>query len=101
MSWRIDQVQVINLAILRLVLQRSRLGLDGDTALFLDIHRVEYLGLHFAVGQAATQMDDAISERRLAVIDVGDDGEITNVIHAASKKGRFYGALPRSEDPEF
>ncbi len=81
MSRRVDQVQVVHLPVARLVTQRRGLGLDGDAALALDIHRVEHLGFHFTVGKAATQVNDAIGQGRLAMVDVGNDGEITDVIH--------------------
>jgi hypothetical protein len=49
MARRVDQVEVVDLAIARLVLQRSGLRLDGYPTLFLDVHRVEHLGFHLAV----------------------------------------------------
>jgi hypothetical protein len=77
----IDQVQVVDLAAARAVSQGRSLGLDGDSALALDVHRVEHLRLHLAIGESAAQVDDAVGERRLAVIDVRDDREITDVLH--------------------
>src|SRR5690606_39116980 len=62
--------------------QRRRLSLDRDAALALDVHRVEHLGLHLAIGQAAAAMNDAVGKRRFAVVDVGNDGEIAYVLHA-------------------
>ena len=70
---RIDQVEKVRLAVLRPKLQRSRLCLDRDPALALELHRIEHLGCHFAIGKAAAHLDESISERRLAVIDVRDD----------------------------
>jgi hypothetical protein len=32
-------------------------------------------------------MDDAIGQGRFAVVDVGDDGEVADVIHGVNKKG--------------
>jgi hypothetical protein len=57
------------------------LRLDGDAALALDVHRVEHLGLHLAVGQAAAALDQAVGQRALAVVDVGNDGEVADVLH--------------------
>ncbi len=81
MSGSVDQVQVVHLATARAILQRSGLRLDGDAALALDVHRVEHLRLHLAIGEATAEVDDAIGECRLAVIDVRDDGKVTNVLH--------------------
>jgi hypothetical protein len=32
-------------------------------------------------------MDDAIGQGRFAVVDVGDDGKISDVVHGDNKKG--------------
>src|SRR5689334_23861622 len=79
MAGSIHQVENGGLAVLGLVGQADRLGLDGDAALALDIHRIEYLLLHLAVGQAAGHLDQAIGERGLAMVDMGDDGEVPDV----------------------
>ena len=39
----VDQVEVVDLTITRLVLQCGGLRLDGYPTLFLEIHRVQYL----------------------------------------------------------
>src|SRR6185312_3903061 len=45
-------------------------------ALALQIHVIEDLGLHVAPGNSACQLQQAVAEGRLAMVDVGDDGEI-------------------------
>ena len=82
MSRGVDQVEVVDLAVARLVTQGCSLRLDGDAALALDIHRIKDLRLHLAVRKAAAEVDDAIGQRRFAVVDMGNDGKITDVIHA-------------------
>ncbi len=77
----VDQIELIDLPVARLVLQRRSLGLDRDAALALEVHRVEDLRLHLTVGQAAAALDQAVGQRRLAVVDVGNDGEVSNVLH--------------------
>jgi hypothetical protein len=88
---RIDEIEVVYLPVACRVLQRSGLGLDGDAALSLEIHRVEHLLTHLAIGESAATLDESIGERRLTVVDVGDDGKITDVLHARlariTKKG--------------
>ena len=83
---RVDQIEVVDLPVAGLVGQRRGLRLDGDAALALEIHRVEHLRFHFAVGQAAADLDDAVGERRLAVVDVRNDREVTNMIHSVPIK---------------
>ena len=78
MAGGIDQVQVVGLAIRRRINQAHGLRLDGDAALALDIHAVEHLRVHFALGQAAAMLDQAVGERRFSMIDMGDDGEVAD-----------------------
>ena len=83
---RIDQVQVVHLPVARPVVKCGCLCLDRDAALALEIHRVEHLRFHFAVGQAAAQLNDAIGERRLAMVDVRNDRKVAYVIHSGPIK---------------
>ena len=39
----------------------------------------------FGPTQAAAELDEPIGERRLAVVDVGDDGEVADVLHEHKK----------------
>lgn len=94
----IDEVELVSLTIFSLVIQGDRLCLDGDATLALYIHRVEHLLLELAIGQAAADLDDAIREGRLAMIDVGDDREVTDqaqvfarcVVAHAQSSGSWY-----------
>ena len=51
MAGSIDQVELIDLAILRGVQHAYGMGLDGNAALALQVHRVQNLLLHFAHGE--------------------------------------------------
>ena len=75
---RVHQVELIGLAVLVRVVEAHGLRLDGDAALALDIHGIEDLLLHLPVGDVAAQLDQPVRQRRLAVIDVGDDREIAD-----------------------
>ena len=81
MPGRVDEVQVVDLTIPGLVLQRRCLCLDGDAPLFLDVHRVKHLGFHIAFSKATTTLDESVCQCRLTVVDVRNDGEISDVIH--------------------
>ena len=76
---RVDQVQLVPLPE-----HAHGLGLDRDPALALELHRVEQLLLHVAVGDRVGQLQDAIGQRRLAMVDVRDDREVADVclVHA-------------------
>ena len=84
-----------------------RLRLDRDPALSLELHRVEELLAHVALRDGPGQLEDAIRERRLAVVDVRDDREIANAVllHrtlSADRRGRRAGlatvATPRARE---
>ena len=78
MARRVDQVELVELAVLGAIVEAHGLRLDGDAALALDIHRVEDLLLHLPRGEPAAQLDQPVCQRRLAVIDMGDDGEVAD-----------------------
>ena len=70
------------------------LGLDGDAALALELHRVEVLLAHVAWVDGGTELQDAIGERRLAVVDVADRAEVADALgrhHVGSILTRFLG----------
>ena len=79
MAGRVDEVEHVVLAVVGAVVEAHGLRLDGDAALALDVHRVEHLLLHVARLQPAGGLDQPVGERRLAVVDVGDDREIADV----------------------
>src|SRR5882762_10484708 len=51
---------------------------DGDAALALEVHGIEELFVHFALGERAGHFEKTIGERGLAMVDVRDDAEISN-----------------------
>ena len=79
MAGRVDQVEDVVLAVARVVFEPHRLRLDGNAAFALDIHRIEHLLDHFARFEPAGKLDQPVGERRFAVVDMGDDGEIADV----------------------
>ena len=58
--------------------QPDRLRLDRDAPLTLDVHPVEVLGAHLPLVDHAGELEHAVGERRLAVVDVGDDAEVAD-----------------------
>ena len=75
---RVDQVELIGLAVLRRVHHADGVGLDGDAALALQVHGVQHLRLHFARGQRAGQLEQAVGQRGFAMVDVRDDREVAD-----------------------
>ena len=77
---RVDQIEHVILAVAGAVVEPHRLRLDGDAALALDIHGIEHLIDHFARLQRPGELDQAVGERRFAVVDMGDDGEVADIV---------------------
>ena len=76
----VDQVQVVGLAVAGPVGDPNRLRLDRDPALALELHRVEELRPVLGA-DGARQLEQPVGERRLAVVDVGDDREVADPVH--------------------
>ena len=81
MSRGINEIQVIDLSVSGLVIQGRCLGLDGDAPFPFQIHGIEHLRLHFTIRQTTAQLDDPVGERRFAMVDMSDNGKITDVFH--------------------
>ena len=75
---RVDQVEHVLLPVRRLVRHPDGVALDRDATLPFEVHRVEDLGLHLAAGERAGGFEEPVGQRRLAVVDVGDDAEVAD-----------------------
>ena len=73
----VDQMQHVVGAV-DLPRQPDVLRLDGDAALTLDVHPVQVLGAHIPIGDHTGQLQHPVGQRRLAVVDMGDDAEVPN-----------------------
>ena len=79
MSRRVNLVELITLTVLSVVVQSDALRLDRDSSFTLYVKRVEYLGIHLALFQTATVLYEPVRQRRLTMINMGNDGKITNM----------------------
>ena len=79
MARSVHQVQLIGLAILGFIGQADRLRLDRNAPFALNIHGIEHLFLELARRHAATYLYQPISQSRFAVINMGNNREVTNV----------------------
>ena len=84
---RVDEVEDVALP-----LDADVLRLDRDPPLALELHRVEVLLAHLAGVDGAGDLEDAVRQRRLAVVDVGDDREVADPVEV---HGRSHGILVR------
>ena len=80
MSRRVDEVELVLLAVARRVLHAHGVELDRDAALTLEVERVEHLLLHLALLERAGDLDQAVGEGGLAVIDMRDDAEVADLL---------------------
>jgi hypothetical protein len=77
---RVDQVELVGLAIPGLVEEPHGARLDGDAPLALEVHVIEHLVDHVAIGDRLRELKDAVRQRRLAMVDVGNDGEVADAL---------------------
>ena len=78
MAGGVDEVELVGVPVLGLIVEPHRPGLDGDAPLLLQVHVVQELGLHLPLGDRPTQLNEPVRQRRLAVVDVGNDGKISD-----------------------
>ncbi len=93
MAGRVDEVQHVDFAVIRLVMQAHGLGLDGDAALTLDIHIVQHLLGHIALGKTTRRLDQPVGKGGFAMVDMGDDGEVADMVEGCA--GRIGAHAPR------
>ena len=94
----VDQIEDVVLAVARLVIEPHGLRLDGDAALALDIHGIEHLLLHLARFEPAGELDQPVGQRRFAVVDMRDDGEVADILDRDRRHGREITRLVPSSD---
>jgi len=75
---RVDQIQLIFRTVFRLIRHTHRFGFDRDPALALEFHRIEHLIGHVAKLHHAGLFENAIRQRRFAVVDMRDNAKIAN-----------------------
>jgi len=83
---RIDNVELINLTIIGLIIQRHTLRFDGDPALAFNIHGIKDLFCHLSISQTATRLNKSVRKGRLTMVDVSDDRKISNMRRGRQRK---------------
>ena len=82
MPRRVNQVQTVMCTFIRGVGQANCLTFDGDAALSLDIHIVQYLILEVTVGYDIGSLDQAVGQCRLPMVDMGNNAEVSYSLHS-------------------
>ncbi len=80
MARRVHEVQRIVEPVARAVVKPDCLRLDRDAAFLLNVHIVEHLLGHFARRKTTGGLDQPIGKRRFAMVDMGNDGKITDAV---------------------
>ena len=78
----IDQVELVFLAVFGSIAETDRARFNRDAALALEVHAVEDLIGSIPRADRAGKFEQAVRQSRLAVIDMRDDGKISDVIQA-------------------
>ena len=94
MTWGVDHVQRVGLAVC-VPRHPHCLAFDGDATFALDIHPVQVLRPHIAVIDDSGDLQHAIRQRRLTVIDVGNDAEIAQAPRFGGSRRDFTGRVCR------
>ncbi len=99
-AWRVNDVDPIPVP-----LECRILRANGDSFLTLEVHRVHHAFLDLLIGpKCAGLPQQLIDQRCLAVINVRNDGDITDFIHSRraspeQESGEYYGRLRESQTP--
>jgi len=83
----VDEVQLELVSVLTRVGQADRLALDRDPPLPLYVHVVEDLVPELPVVHEVRILDEPVGKRGLAVIDMGNDAEVSDLFHLAAFSG--------------
>ena len=76
-SGGVEEVELVGFAVPGFEGKGDGVGFNGDTLFPFEIHRVEVLGLRLTLGDGLGVLHEPIGQGRFAMIDMGDDGEIT------------------------
>ena len=78
MPGRIDQIEFVLNTVFRAIKHPHRFGFDRDALFTFQVHLVHHLLDHIAFGDRASKFEQAVGQRRLAVIDMRDNAKIAN-----------------------
>ena len=93
MAGRVDEIELILLAVGRHIGNTHGLGFDGDAAFPLQIHSVQILLPGLTRADHPREFQNAVGQGGFAVVNMGDDAKIADAIlcgHSLSCKGWEY-----------
>ena len=86
MTWCIDQVEFIGVAITGIIHDNSTC-FDRNSTSPLELHVVQQLLLHLSLRNGSRVFEQAVGQSAFAVVDVGDNTEVADQMAA----GRWHG----------
>ena len=78
MPRRVDEIEHIVLPVVGAVVEPDGARLNGDAALPLQLHIIQNLRLHLPFVHGAGLLQQPVGQRGFAVVDVGNNGKISN-----------------------
>ena len=72
---------MIDFTVVCFVAKGHRVAFDRDAPFTFDIHRIEELIFEFALCDCTASLNQAVCERRLAMVDMSNDAKVANVLH--------------------
>jgi hypothetical protein len=81
MAGCINQVKNVIFALV-FIFHLDSVGLDGNALFALQIHIIQHLCLHLAVGERARKLQKPVGQRAFAVVNVGYNAKIPDVLHS-------------------
>ena len=82
----IDKIKLVFFPAFGLKIEGYALRLDGDAPFTLNIHRIKHLRRHLTGSQATALLDKAVCQSGFAVINVGNDGKISDVADVCHRR---------------
>ena len=82
--WGINQIEYVVLTI-ELVVHLDGVALNGDPALALEIHIIEYLLLKILPRDGLCRLQQAVSQGTLPMVDMGYNAKVTYMLHLDHK----------------
>ena len=81
MARGVNKIQGVYFTICGSIIQANSLTFNCDSTFSFNIHIVEHLILELSIGNLVTQLDHAIGEGGLAMINMSYNGEISDMFH--------------------
>ena len=86
MSRRVDQIQNVFFPVIGTIRKGYGVAFDGNAAFPFDIHIVQHLILKISFITDTGKLDQPVGQCGLTVIDMGNDAEVSYILHNRCEK---------------